>query len=124
MADHRAGTGAANRRPGRSPRAVAPVARVVPVRARAPAGRHSGASVAKGAHVSGKRSALDTLSAAEKATVLDEVVAARPERRDPAEAYAIQVLTGAVWHAVAAGGEGARLARDLVGLGSMSGCRR
>src|SRR5258708_12211361 len=113
MADDRAGTGAAHRRPGRSPRAVASVARVVPVRARAPEGRHSGASGTKGAHVSGKRSALDTLSAAEKATVLDELLAARPELREPAEAYAVQVLTDADRSAVADDVEGALQGLDI-----------
>ena len=36
--------------------------------------------------MSDKRSALDTLSAAEKATVLDELLAARPDLRELAEA--------------------------------------
>jgi hypothetical protein len=43
--------------------------------------------------VSDKRSALDALSAAEKAAVLDELLAARPDLRQPAEAYAAQVMT-------------------------------
>jgi len=45
--------------------------------------------------VSDKRSALDTLSAAEKATVLDELLAARPDLREPAKAYAVQLMTDA-----------------------------
>ena len=45
--------------------------------------------------MSDKRSALDTLSAAEKATVLDELLAARPDLRELAEAYAAQVMTDA-----------------------------
>jgi hypothetical protein len=51
--------------------------------------------------VSDKRSALDALSAAEKAAVLDELLAARPDLRQPAEAYAAQVMTGADRSAVA-----------------------
>jgi hypothetical protein len=51
--------------------------------------------------VSGKRLALDALSAAEKATVLDELLTARPDLRDEAEAYAIQVMTDANRPAVA-----------------------
>ncbi len=47
------------------------------------------------------RSALDALSAAEKAAVLDELLAARPDLREPAEAYAAQVMTGADRSAVA-----------------------
>jgi len=39
--------------------------------------------------VSDKRPALDTLSAAEKAAVLDELLAARPDLRERAEAYAV-----------------------------------
>ena len=45
--------------------------------------------------MSDKRSALDALSAAEKAAVLDELLAARPDLRQPAEACAAQLLTGA-----------------------------
>ena len=45
--------------------------------------------------MSDKRSALSALSAAEKAAVLDELLAARPDLRQPAEAYAAQLLTGA-----------------------------
>jgi hypothetical protein len=45
--------------------------------------------------VSDKRSALDALSAPEKAAVLDELLAARPDLRLPAEAYAAQVMSGA-----------------------------
>ncbi len=51
--------------------------------------------------MSDKRSALDTLSAAEKAAVLDELLAARPDLREPAEACAARVLTGADRPAVA-----------------------
>ena len=45
--------------------------------------------------MSNQRSALDALSAAEKAAVLDELLAARPDLREPAEAYAAQVMTDA-----------------------------
>ena len=38
--------------------------------------------------MSGNRSALEALSAAEKAAVLDELLAALPELREPAEACA------------------------------------
>ena len=51
--------------------------------------------------MSDKRSALDTLSAAEKATVLDELLAARPDLREPAEAYAAQAMTNTDRSAVA-----------------------
>jgi len=51
--------------------------------------------------VSDKSSALDTLSAAEKAAVLDELLAARPDLREPAEACAAQVMTDADRAAVA-----------------------
>jgi hypothetical protein len=45
--------------------------------------------------VSGKRSALEGLSAAEKAAVLDELLAARPDLRKPVEACAVQVVANA-----------------------------
>ena len=48
-----------------------------------------------------KSSALDALSTAEKAAVLDELLAARPDLREPAEAYAAQVMTDADRSAVA-----------------------
>jgi len=51
--------------------------------------------------VSNKRSALDALSAAEKAAVLDELPAARPDLCQPAEAYAAQIMAGADRSAVA-----------------------
>ena len=51
--------------------------------------------------MSDKRSALEALSAAEKAAVLDELLAARPDLRQPAEACAAQLLTGADRSAVA-----------------------
>ena len=51
--------------------------------------------------MSDKRSALEALSAAEKAAVLDELLAARPDLRQPAEGYAAQVMSGADRSAVA-----------------------
>ena len=51
--------------------------------------------------MSDKRSALDALSAAEKAAVLDELLAALPDLRQPAEAYAAQVMSDADRSAVA-----------------------
>ena len=63
--------------------------------------------------MSDKRSALDALSAAEKATVLDELLAARPELREPAEAYAIQVMTDADRSAVAGDVEDALQGLDI-----------
>src|SRR6516225_775131 len=55
----------------------------------------------RGTQVGDKRSALDALSAAEKAAVLDELLAARPDLRQQAEACAAQLLTGAGRSAVA-----------------------
>ena len=51
--------------------------------------------------MSGKRSAPDALSAAEKAAVLDELLAARPDLRELAEACAAQVMKDADRSAVA-----------------------
>ena len=62
--------------------------------------------------MSDKRSVLDALSAAEKAAVLAELLAARPDLRQPAEAYAAQVMAGADRSAVAGDVEDA-----LLGLG-------
>jgi len=74
--------------------------------------------------VSDKRSALDALSAAEKATVLDELLAARPELREPAEAYAVQVMTDADRSAVADDVEGALQGLDIEELNTRAGYRR
>ncbi len=51
--------------------------------------------------MSDKRPALDALSAAEKAAVLDELLTARPDLREPAEAYAAQLMKDAGRSAVA-----------------------
>ena len=74
--------------------------------------------------MSDKRSALDALSAAEKATVLDELLAARPELREPAEAYAVQVMTDAARSAVADDVEGALQGLDIEELNTRAGYRR
>lgn len=42
--------------------------------------------------MSDRRSALDALSAAEKAVVLDELLAVRPDLREPAEACAARLM--------------------------------
>src|SRR5260370_27250121 len=92
------------------------------------AGRRAGgnleASSPEGTPVNDKRSALDTLSAAEKATVLDELLAARPDLRETAEAYAVQVMTDADRSAVADDVEGALQGLDIEELNTRAGYRR
>ena len=73
--------------------------------------------------MSDKRSALDTLSAAEKATVLDELLAARPDLRELAEAYAAQVMTDADRAAVADDVEDALQGLDIEELNTRAGYR-
>ena len=73
--------------------------------------------------MSDKRSALDTLSAAEKATVLDELLAARPDLRDLAEACAAQVMTDADRAAVADDVEDALQGLDIEELNTRAGYR-
>jgi hypothetical protein len=73
--------------------------------------------------VSHKRSALDTLSAAEKAAVLDELLAARPDLRELAEAYAVQVMTDVDRSAVADDVEGALQCLDIEELNTRAGHR-
>jgi hypothetical protein len=73
--------------------------------------------------VSDKRSALDTLSAAEKAAVLGELLAARPDLREPAEAYAVQVMTDADRSAVADDVEDALQGLDIEELNARAGHR-
>lgn len=51
--------------------------------------------------MSSERSALDALSVAEKAAVLDELLTARPDVREPAEAYAARLMKDAGRSAVA-----------------------
>ena len=71
--------------------------------------------------MSDKRSALDALSAAEKAAVLDELLAARPDLRQPAEACAAQLLTGADRSAVADDVEDALQGLDIEELNTRAG---
>ena len=71
--------------------------------------------------MSGKRPALEALSAAEKAAVLDELLAARPDLREPAEAYAVQVMTDADRVAVADDVESALQGRDIEELNTRAG---
>jgi hypothetical protein len=73
--------------------------------------------------VSGKRSALDALSAAEKAAVLDELLAARPDLHQPADAYAAQLLTGADRSAVADDVEDALQGLGIEELNTRAGYR-
>jgi hypothetical protein len=73
--------------------------------------------------VSDKRSALDVRSAAEKAAVLDELLAARPDLRQPAEAYAAPVMAGAGRSAVAGDAEGALQGLGIEQLDTRAGYR-
>ena len=73
--------------------------------------------------MSDKRSVLDALSAAEKAAVLDELLAARPDLRQPAEAYAAQVMSDADRSAVASDVEDALQALDIEELNTQAGYR-
>ena len=73
--------------------------------------------------MSDKRSALDALSAAEKAAVLDELLAARPDLRELAEAYAAQVMTGADRSAVADDVADALQGLDIEELNTRAGYR-
>ena len=73
--------------------------------------------------MSDKRSALDALSAAEKAAVLDELLAARPDLRELAEACAAQVMTGADRSAVADDVEDALQGLGIEELNTRAGYR-
>ena len=73
--------------------------------------------------MSDKKSALAALSAAEKAAVLDELLAARPDLREPAEACAAQVMTDADRLAVADDVEDALQRRDIEELNTRAGYR-
>ena len=73
--------------------------------------------------MSGKRPALEALSAAEKAAVLDELLAARPDLREPAEAYAVQVIADADRVAVADDVESTLQGQDIEELNSRAGHR-
>ena len=71
--------------------------------------------------MSNKRSAFNTLSAAEKAAVLDELLAARPDLREPAEAYAVQVTTDTDRSAVADDVEDGLQGLDIEELNTRAG---
>jgi len=73
--------------------------------------------------VSSKRSALDALSAAEKAAVLDELLTARPDLREPAEAYAARLMKDADRSAVADDVAGALQYLDIDELSGRAGYR-
>ena len=73
--------------------------------------------------MSDKRSALDALSVAEKAAVLDELLAARPDLRQPAETYAAQLLAGADRSAVAGDVEDALQGLGIEELNTRAGYR-
>jgi hypothetical protein len=73
--------------------------------------------------VSGKISALDALSAAEKAAVLDELLAARPDLREPAEAHAARLMKAAGRSAVAKDVESALKWLDINELNTRAGYR-
>jgi tetratricopeptide (TPR) repeat protein len=77
----------------------------------------------RGKQLSDKRSALDALSAAEKATVLDELLAARPDLRELAEAYAAQVMMDADRSAVAGDVKDALQGLDIEELNTRAGYR-
>ena len=73
--------------------------------------------------MNGNKPALETLSAAEKAAVLDELLAAWTQLREPAEAYAAQLRRGADRSAVAADVEGALQFLDIDELNTRAGRR-
>jgi len=73
--------------------------------------------------MSGKRSALDALSATEKAAVLDGLLAARPDLREPAEAHAAQLIQEAELAAVADDVESALRWLDINELNTRAGHR-
>ena len=73
--------------------------------------------------MTGKRPALDTLSAAEKAAVLDELLTARPDLREPAEAYAVGLMKNAGRSAVADDVESALRWLDIEELNTRAGYR-
>jgi len=70
-----------------------------------------------------KKPALDALSVAEKATVLDELLAARPDLREQAEAYAVQVMRDTDRSAVADDVEDALHGLDIEELNTRAGHR-
>ena len=73
--------------------------------------------------MSNQRSALDALSAAEKAAVLDELLVARPDLRELAEACAARIMTNADRSAVADDVEDALQGLDIEELNTRAGYR-
>jgi len=74
--------------------------------------------------VSRKKSALDTLSAAEKGQLLDERLTARPDLRELAESCAAQRMSAGDSSAVADDVEQALRGLDIEELNSRAGCVR
>lgn len=70
-----------------------------------------------------RTSALDALSAAEKAAVLDELLVARPDLRERAEAYAAQLMSREDRSVVADDVEDALQGLDIEELNSRAGYR-
>lgn len=68
-------------------------------------------------------SALDALSAAEKGVLLDELLAVRPDLREPAEAYAARLLQDARRSAIAGAVESALKWLDIGELNTRAGYR-
>ena len=73
--------------------------------------------------MSNQRSALDALSGAEKAAVLDELLATRPDLRELAEARAARIMTDADRSAVADDVEDALQGLDIEELNTRAGYR-
>jgi hypothetical protein len=72
-------------------------------------------------HASRQKSALAALTADEKATVFDELLAIRPDLRELAETHAARRLSSADRFAVAEAVEYALLSRDFTELGGRAG---
>ncbi len=73
--------------------------------------------------MSDMRSALDALSVAEKAAVLEELLAVRPDLREPAEACAARLMKDASWSAIADDVESALKWLDIHELNTRAGYR-
>src|SRR2546429_562532 len=90
-----------------------------------PRGRRDAVRAGREADALGARATGQVaVAAAEKATVADGLLAAGPELREPAEAYAVQVMTGADRSAVAGDVEGALQGLDIEELNTRAGYRR
>ncbi len=68
-----------------------------------------------------RASALDALSADEKAIVLDHLLATRPDLREPTETYAVSLMSDEDRSAVAGDVEDALLGRDIEELNGQAG---